>query len=62
MHVGPRWPTDYVFMSLFLEQNIMEMWFRYYNEIVDVMTCFDVMTNPLTSWRVFDVMTNLVTS
>ena len=29
-----------------------------HNELSDVMTCFDFMTNFLTSWRIFDFMTN----
>ena len=53
---------DDVFLSLFREQNIMDMWFRYYYENFDVMTCFDVMTKCLISWRVFDFMTNGLTS
>ena len=49
------WQTfcrDDLFLSLFRAQNIMETWYRYYNDIFDVMTCFDVI------WRVFDFMAN----
>ena len=35
----------------------MPLLWRHY-ELFDVMTCFDIMTNFVTSWRVFDVMAN----
>ena len=46
-----------VFLSLFQEQNIMDMWFRYYNEIFDVMTCFDVGAYFFILGQTFYIMT-----
>ena len=68
LHYDERFVVMTHFDNYFLEQNIMEMWFRYYNEICDVMTCFDVMTKwrvilfyGLTSWRICCSRTNFLT-
>ena len=35
---------------------------RRHEELFDIMTCFDAMTNFLSSWHVSDIMTNILTS
>ena len=46
------------FFSLFREQNIMK--WRIFDFMANFSCIFDVETNLLTSWRVFDVLTNLL--
>ena len=61
-----------VFLSLIREQNIMKMWFQYYNEMFNVMTsfwCYDEIVDVMTLWlhdklfksrHMFDFMTNFL--
>ena len=61
-----------VFLSLIREQNIMKMWFQYYNKIFNVMTsfwCYDEICDVMTRWlhdklfksrHIFDFMTNVL--
>ena len=50
-----------IFVFIISGTNIMKTCFWYYNTLLDVMICFHVMMNFLTSRRVFTFMTNCLT-